>query len=387
MIINNIHIEGFKCFEKLSIPASLLNLYTGLNAAGKSTAMQSILLLSQSLQANHDAKEIILNGPLVQLGSSSEVINSEKGIVQFQFSTADHILQWSMFISNGSKKMSITTDKIVYSNLKNDTEITSTGKNFLLSKLVQKDETLRLLIQKIKNTVFLSALRSSENETFPIPNTPSSDNADVGVLGQYSPWFYYNFMDDEIDSERLNPQSESNLLWKQMNAWVNEFFPGARVGAQLINNTNLVRLEFKMGATSAWCRPANIGYGLTYIFPILVAGLLAKKGQILIIDSPEAHLHPSGQSLMGCFLAKIAKSGVQIFVETHSDHVLNGVRKAIIDKVIDPEDTSIIFFAGQSGDGENNVKTPQIDNKGNLDEWPEGFFDQMERDTVKLIGW
>jgi predicted ATPase len=149
-------------------------------------------------------------------------------------------------------------------------------------------------------------------------------HADVGVEGQFAPWWYAHAADDEIDVERRHPKESASTLRRQLDAYLGELFAGAQANAEQISRTSLVRLEFKTSTTSDWRRPANVGYGLTYAFPILVALLIARPGQIVVIDSPEAHLHPRAQSAMGSMLARFAKAGVQILVETHSDHVLNG---------------------------------------------------------------
>jgi predicted ATPase len=118
--------------------------------------------------------------------------------------------------------------------------------------------------------------------------------------------------------------------------------------------------------------------------------LLAKPGQVLIIDSPEAHLHPLGQSRIGRFLAQMAATGVQIILETHSDHVLNGIRLAVRDSLIKPDQVMIHFFNRaseiQSVDFPR-VVSPAIDTQGNLSEWPDGFFDQSDKDLARLAGW
>jgi predicted ATPase len=196
-------------------------------------------------------------------------------------------------------------------------------------------------------------------------------------------------LDDEIDVARCNPCDQANSLRRQFNAWANELFPGAQGNAQAVERTNLMRLELRIGDVGDWRRPANIGYGLTYAFPVIVAGLLAKTRQILIVDSPEAHLHPLGQSRMGRFLAKIAAAGVQVIIETHSDHVLNGVRLALRDKLIPPENVAIHFFnhATESNKTVDRVVSPNVDKDGNLSEWPDGFFDQSEKDLARLAGW
>jgi predicted ATPase len=135
-----------------------------------------------------------------------------------------------------------------------------------------------------------------------------------------------------------------------------------------------------------WRRPANVGFGLSYVFPILVALLVAQEEQIVVIDSPEAHLHPSAQSQMGQLLAHFAAAGVQILVETHSDHLLNGVRLAVKDKVLGHEGAQIHFFTGATEES-HGVISPSLDADGSVSEWPAGFFDQADKDLSRLTGW
>jgi CRISPR-associated Cas5-like protein len=163
-------------------------------------------------------------------------------------------------------------------------------------------------------------------------------------------------------------------------------FPGARTNVQNVVATSQMHLEFRLAELGSWRRPSNIGYGLTYAFPILVALLAADPDQVIVIDSPESHLHPSAQSQMGRILAMLASAGVQIVVETHSDHLLNGVRLAVREGMLVPEDLRIHFFKGPDGNG-HGVTTPRVGAGGEIYEWPEGFFDQAEKDLSRLAGW
>jgi len=147
--------------------------------------------------------------------------------------------------------------------------------------------------------------------------------------------------------------------------------------------TSLLRLELRTGLLAQWSRPSNIGYGMTYAFPILVAGLIASSGSTIIIDSPEAHLHPAAQAAMGMFLAKMSASGVQVLIETHSDHVMDGVRIAVRDGVLSKEAAAFHYF-DRTADGVT-ISSPIIDAEGKLSEWPRGFFDQHRRSAAKLI--
>ena len=136
-------------------------------------------------------------------------------------------------------------------------------------------------------------------------------------------------------------------------------------------------------------KPANVGFGYSYILPIIVAGLIAEKGEILIIENPEAHLHPRAQHKLTQFLAKIAVAGVQIFVESHSEHILNALRICLLQqeqqaKILNNTDVSILYF--QNNDEQPFVSIP-LDEKGNIEEWPEGFFDQTDKDFKILFGF
>ena len=211
--------------------------------------------------------------------------------------------------------------------------------------------------------------------------------ADVGNEGQYAPWWYADNADNEIDEARRHPDETAGSLRRQLDAYLGHLFPGAQATADEIARTSFVRLRLRVGTTSDWHRPINIGYGLIYAFPILIALLLARKNQIVVIDSPEAHLHPGAQSRMGETLSRFARAGVQVFVETHSDHLLNGVRLAVKRKAISPSEVSVHFFGGVNESGAHGVTSLQMDSEGNIDAWPKGFFDQAERDLGELTSW
>ena len=97
-------------------------------------------------------------------------------------------------------------------------------------------------------------------------------------------------------------------------------------------------------------------------------------------------MHPAGQALMGQFLADVARAGIQVVVETHSDHVLNGVRRAVKTGCIESEQVAIHFFRAGS-DEHPQVLSPTLDDTGNIDDWPEGFFDQFDKDANYFAGW
>src|SRR5262249_33333894 len=163
----------------------------------------------------------------------------------------------------------------------------------------------------------------------PFPEIDDGRIGDVGHDGQFAPYWYDRMVDEQVDSPRLHPAESATTLRKQLDAYLSSLFPNAQANVTGIPQASALALRFRIGESGEWRRPANIGFGLTYAFPVLIAVLTTPLGQTLVIDSPEAHLHPSVQSEMGRILARMATAGVQLIVETHSDHLLNGVRLAV----------------------------------------------------------
>ena len=365
-MLEQITIENFKCFKHQIIPLGSLNLFTGFNAAGKSTAIQSLLLTSQLEKNIERRSHLLLNGKALKLGTVGEVLchRADKKEISFKFL--------------GEK------NKSLYLHL----DASARGKNSL--ELMGDSEVDFNLLDNLNKTIYIGAARSASLDVFPVPESPTHASADVGEEGQFAPWLFDIHSDDIIDEKKCHPNQKSASFRKQFEAWAGDIFPGAEANSLSIDKAPLVRLELRKSIQEDWSRPANIGYGLSYAFPIIVAGLLAREGQILIVDSPEAHLHPLGQSKIGSFLATIASSGVQVILETHSDHVLNGVRIAVAKERIPSELTKIYFFGTkkrQDGRLIPNLVNPQIDKHGSLSEWPEGFFDQSESDLSTINGW
>ena len=126
----------------------------------------------------------------------------------------------------------------------------------------------------------------------------------------------------------------------------------------------------------------NVGFGLSYTLPVLTA-LLAPKGSMCLIENPEAHLHPRGQTKLAELAVRASLAGVQVVIETHSDHFMDGIRIAVRDWLIAPEQIAFHYFERQ--DGKSVVTSPSLDADGRLSSWPAGFFDQHEENLARLI--
>ena len=364
--MNAILLENFKCFRSFELPIAPLSVLTGFNAGGKSSALQAILLLAQTFRVGADGDRLVLNGPLVSLGRVGDVISRDAGGAPMQLGVRldGRAYSWAFEVHGDGE------DRIL-----------RTGDNQQVSKLANQ------MSQLLRNTVFVGPVRLGLVEAFPNPDGPELPPGDVGQLGEYAPFWLARTGDDVIDPLRACPGDGTITVRGQVDAWLGTLFPNATVNATTLPGVSLHSTRFRMGR-SGETRPANTGYGLSYAFPLIVALLSVPKGTIVVIDSPEAHLHPRAQSAMGLFLSQMAAAGIRLFVETHSDHLLSGIRLAVRNGTLSHEELVVNFFRDASNNSGNpEVTTLRIDSSGAMSAWPEGFFDQAERDLASLSGW
>jgi predicted ATPase len=180
----------------------------------------------------------------------------------------------------------------------------------------------------------------------------------------------------------------TSSLRRQVEAWLSTIVRPTEVLATWFPNAGAASLRFRQPEfLGEWVRPINAGFGLTATIPIVVAGLVAGGRGLLIVENPEAHLHPKGQSGIAGFLARVAGAGTQVIIETHSDHVLNGVRRAVaVDRVLQASDVSMHFLDTDSQPAGElpRMTTIRMEDNGEVAPWPESFFDQMEKDLGAL---
>ncbi|MYB34897.1 MAG: DUF3696 domain-containing protein [Gammaproteobacteria bacterium] len=381
MTTGRISLRNFKCFEALDLPCAPLTLLTGRNAGGKSTALQALLLLVQGLREAPNNNLLPLNGALVSLGTGGDVVYHSASAQKLCLGVSNSAEQaiWDFRVDKGlSMRGLMTLADIEYSRDGNSVGISN--HQMLPSEMETSD-----LIYSLRDTTFISAGREMQLESYPVPQSPAHMRGDVGCSGEYAPYWYLEFADEAVMPKRRHPKDQRETVRAQVDAWFSEFFPGARANAERLSADAPIRLSFSLGQASPWSKPANVGYGLSYAFPMLVTLLTAKAGSTVVIDSAESHLHPKAQSAVGYFIAKVAGSGLQILVESHSDHLLNGVRLAVRDGLLEPNDAAIHFFEHPSQG--LSVTTVSVDGNGAISDWPEGFFDQTERDLATLSGW
>ncbi len=211
----------------------------------------------------------------------------------------------------------------------------------------------------------------------------------VGRDGESAASVLYWKQDDSVYLPLLMSNTSPALL-QQVEARMAEFFLGLEMDLAPVPRANAVTMGFRASSKLDFHGSAHAGFGVLQALPIVVALLSAEPDDLFLIENPEAHLHPVSQSRMGAFLAEAANAGVQILVKSHSDHVLNGIRRTVREGVMKPSDVALYFFRPRHAAAMADlpqVENPTMDSSGNIDSWPEGFFDQFDRDMKALTSW
>ncbi len=290
-------------------------------------------------------------------------------------------------------------EDVLYANANEDVltfNIEDDSENFSLNATLDGDNLYadwnHLRCPDPKHFQYLQADRLNSCSLFPVPQVQHLLSNSIGNRGEFAAYHLHESGQAKIlhgnacgaNLLAANAAGDSTTLQIQTEGWLSQLGSSVRIETERPAGTDTVVLRFAFPDISGnYYRPSNVGFGLTYALPIFVAGLRAVPGALLIVENPEAHLHPKGQALMGEFLARAAACGIQVIIETHSDHVLNGIRVAVKRAQISPDDVQINFFHQQAG--QSIVSVPKIDKDGHIDEWPEDFFDEWDKQLSELL--
>jgi len=378
-VITRIDLDFFKCFTKLRLPLEPLSLLSGANASGKSSVLQAMVLLHQTILDHEWSTRLQLNGSKIELGTVTDVVDKINGRREFEIGLLDEECNvgWKFHYLDDKQSMSAEVASVRMDGV----EVTSPERlRFLFPEPLTE---ARNLANRLRSLTYLTAERVGPRDGYQLQD-PSATQV-VGPRGENAVGLLYQNRDAKVLSP-LVLESEPPTLLKQVEARMKIFFPGASIDVQQVLHTNFVTLGLRTSDATDFHRPINVGFGLTQVLPIVVAALASTEGALLLIENPEVHLHPAGQALMGKFLSEVAAAGIQVLVETHSDHVLNGIRRSVKSGAISADKVALHFFNPQDSDSEQ-VVSPSLDPSGNIDRWPEGFFDQFDKDMNYFAGW
>lgn len=336
-------LKNFKSIDDLEFDIKNLNILTGLNSSGKSSIIQSMRMLhNASIKRDIYFDEIYggFNELLCEFFQDNKEINMEL---------------------TGYGKITVREDKCD-SNIKKKLQVIYVGANRV------------------------GPLRYAINAVNPDENNP------LGLDGEYCYQYiaqhgsnnYNNFLEySNFENNKTNDKISLRELverWIKTIAHVQSF--NINQGLNGMEDITMMQINNKYKAT-------NVGYGIGYVLPVITA-LIAfseKEDTFILLENPEAHIHPKGQSALGELIAKVASTGTKIILETHSDHIISGIRLATKFNLINSDDVGINFFRIVEN---NNVFVTKntvinIDNNGRFDRYPKDFFDQFELNLERLL--
>ena len=377
-MINQLDLKTFKCFDLLRLPLAPLTLLSGTNASGKSSVLQSLVLLHQTMQENEWSTRIVLNGSTARLGTTTDVVDQVNGRGGFEIGLTDDDANCHWSFVGERQDMSLQVGQVTVEGTRVCNPDTL---RYLLP--VDSDEHALSLARQIRDLTYITAEREGPREVYPLEDQHVITL--VGPRGENAVSVFYRGRDERVDDTLILADNAPTLL-HQVGARLDSFFPGCAVDVQPVRSASAVTLGIRTSPSTDFLRPIHCGFGITQVFPIIVAALSIPKGSLLLIENPEVHLHPAGQARMGQFLAEVAHSGIQVILETHSDHVLNGVRRSVKAGRIPAEDVMIHFFRARTPELPQ-VISPTLDGSGSIDNWPDGFFDQFDKDMDYFAGW
>lgn len=346
------NIRGFKCFAEKQIELNNMTVLTGANASGKSSVIQALLLLKYASESDGALTQLSLEEPrfAFDFGSADSLINNEWKEDEVVIALQDG---GAMGFDGGKQE----------------------GQRQLLTGVDGLDKLKAVFANGL---TYFTAERLGPRYEYALK---AGDGRDCGCRGENTGNVMADNWRTKIDGKRLLVKSDEESLFNiALDNWVDYIFPGINVRVQPVGTQTyqvIIRDSYHNYPTQA----TNIGFGISYALPILVGALLAKKDSWLVVENPEAHIHAKAQSNMGYLLGMMAASGLRVVIETHSEHVVNGIRRAaIVSGRLKPEDVNIYFFKGKS---ESELIT--VDGLGNLSDSPLDFFDQQRQDMLEII--
>lgn len=473
-MLKSICLENYKCFQKLNdFETPNLTIMCGVNSSGKSSIINSLLLMKQSYEDNLISNSMKLNGNYVKCGRFNDISfkkgknpitlkftyeltnpqrykrgNSKQSkyditafknltkmfssiqINKFEISTSisikknetsnnvsDNILDQQIInIDIYGKDGSKTIAYIALKHLQN-TQYVITLKNIpdgdtgKLSNMVELRDTacyfenfnlinafstdikpkgtyvagilanvyliFKMNAMQFKNVHYLTPLRFYPQRNYIL----DTETDDVGMSGEYTPYIMHKFKDIELygfvppENDKIVESSRKTNFVSLVKQWMTYLQFGDYTLPESLETIQLNISNYNV---------SNVGFGVSQVLPIIVSGLIKSEKELLLLEQPEIHLHPSAQMCIADYLVSMAMSKRNLIVETHSDHIINRVVRRIMEN---PKLQNIvkIYFVEQNDAGISNISLITIDNEMGVVDAPEGFFSQFANETEKII--
>ncbi len=332
-MIKELTLMGFKSFYDETLNMAPLTVLTGLNSSGKSSVLQALRMLNDRGRAleGHGTEEELTN-----------IYYNQHYTIQATYSTpGGHVFKYGF----GPET---ERDRNVYA---------------------------------YPRFIYVSADRFGPRTSIPINNS-----FELGERGDNVLKCIEEFEGTILDPRLRHEDSEGFTFGYNLRAWLGAITPGVEFKSHIERMTDSSYTMFDGH------RATNVGFGLSYTLPIIVAllmGTLRRDKRLLnpvvLIENPEAHLHPKGQTEIARLICSCVDAGAQVIVETHSDHLFDGIRIYAKNHPGFAQKVATHWFELDK-QKLTHVESPKMYDNGKLDFWPKGMFDQFGLNATELLG-
>ena len=364
-------IHNFKNHADTSLYLGNLTILTGINGMGKSSVIQSMLILRESFQKMPQMQVLSLDGNAFNVGGTAALVNrsveTEQNVLKLAITTDEGLAEFSYQYPIGDSNEL---------ELREGSEVPDPG--WLKGMSLFND-----------HFQYLSAFRIGPQSVYFSQTNVVDRHRQISSkmgMGEFAVYFLSKFGQEDIPVEALAFEASTSLnLIQQVELWMGEISEGVRL--RIDQNGSQYDLQYgyeQSGRPTVFHSAFNTGFGISYVLGLVVAILSAKPDSLILIENPEAHIHPSGQSSLMRLISLAAANGVQIILETHSDHIINGALVNWKLNKLDKDLLSVYYFDRDDKLNAFPVRL-KVGENGRIQRAPEGFFDQMKTDLEVLF--
>lgn len=401
-----LRLVNFKAWSDTgNISLRPLTMLLGTNSSGKSSLIQSLLLLKQTARSPDRTVHLNLGGDeindLFNFGAFEDVLNQNaetprqfsiafdfdnqgtgritKGSFECSYgqtSSGSVAIQALTLKAEGRQFKAIRREKGAFSILVDDEQLPrakgrghapersiafSADAIAALDKDGQLVEDLSLTIRReLERVIYLGPLRRKPERDYPWNKTKPGD---VGSDGRGAV--------DALLASALLRGDEQNYVVNGVSHWLNKMGVAEKLEVRQQGRSN--RYELIVHCDGVACNLRDVGIGISQVLPVLVVSYFAPKGCTIILEEPEIHLHPLAQSVLAELFVEVSRErSVQFLVETHSEHLFRRMQTLIAKRATLASDTAMYFVRRKAKSAE--LCTIDIDEFGRVKNWPDGFF-------------
>ncbi len=425
--IRKIAVKGFKSIVKeCEIEIRPLTILAGVNSSGKSSIMQPLLMLKQTLEAPYDPGPLLIDGPNVQFTETTQFFSTlqgedrtddlriyietdvfnffesvktlfrkEKDKIEIVEMTAERksmesssSMSFPLFPDMTAKEIKALSDQPLISPYSSDKlpeevrKLTEHTKQFVQDFLPKDTETVSRsrcffrLWSHIGTEIhyITSNLNRSIQNSIHIPGlrgNPERSYKMAGTGPRY-PGTFENYVASIIHKWQI----EKNENLEELTASLRSLNLTGQVGTSKTGDAHVEvqvgRLPQNNAVETDMVNIADVGFGVSQVLPVIVALIAANPGQLVYLEQPELHLHPNAQVALAQVLADAAKRGVRVVAETHSSLLLLGVQILVAEGQLAPELVKLHWFS-RNKEGITEVDSVDLDEAGRYGDWSVDF--------------